>query len=258
MKNTLFTFFFLAFVFCGGATLSAHAQTNSAPTPQTGVVSSNSTGQTASTPSASTGNAASNFVSLTSIPQIQNLTASGDLPSFFNELYKICIGIAAAIAFLKIIQAGIMYMGGDSITEVSHAKSMIVSAVLGLVLVLSPAIVFGILNPSILSLQIGGTDGLKSLAPSNTTSTAVINPQNSVTSGDGSCYQSCGTGTICKAGQCVANAGSCSAPIANGASIPPGQEACCKAQKGCDTKMIPLPVGTFSATSPQYTCQCGN
>jgi hypothetical protein len=94
------------------------------------------------------------FVTLTQIPGLTTIAQAGDLPGLFNELYKICIGVSATLAFLIIIWAGVMYMGGDSVTETKRAKEMIANALLGLVVVLSPYIVFSIVNPNILKFNI--------------------------------------------------------------------------------------------------------
>jgi hypothetical protein len=91
---------------------------------------------------------------LTQIPGLTTIAQAGDLPGLFNELYKICIGVSATLAFLIIIWAGVMYMGGDSVTETKRAKEMIANALLGLVVVLSPYIVFSIVNPNILKFNI--------------------------------------------------------------------------------------------------------
>jgi hypothetical protein len=53
------------------------------------------------------------------------------------------------------MRAGVMYMGGDSITEKKEARDLISMSVIGLILVLSPVIVFSIINPDILSLRLG-------------------------------------------------------------------------------------------------------
>jgi hypothetical protein len=58
------------------------------------------------------------------------------------------------------MRAGIMYMGGDSITEKKQARDLIAMSLVGLLLVLAPTIVFGIINPDILSLKIGNLDKL--------------------------------------------------------------------------------------------------
>lgn len=95
------------------------------------------------------------FVSLTNIEAIRYVGNQRNLTAFLNSLYRICIGVAAILAVLQIMRAGIMYMGGDSITEKKEAKKLIGMSIAGLVLVLSPTIVFGIINPDILSLKIG-------------------------------------------------------------------------------------------------------
>lgn len=105
------------------------------------------------------------FVPLTNIPGIEQAGNSATLSDFLNNLYKLCIGAAAILAVIQIIRAGIIYMGGDSITEKKEARSIITLAISGLILVLSPVIVFSIINPKILDLQIG----VDKLQPSSTT-----------------------------------------------------------------------------------------
>lgn len=100
------------------------------------------------------------FIPLTSIPGIESAGNSQNLPDFLNSLYQLAIGAAAVLAVLQIVRAGIMYMGGDSVTEKKEAKSLIMLSIGGLVLILSPVIVFSIINPDILSLKIGKLDEL--------------------------------------------------------------------------------------------------
>ncbi len=107
------------------------------------------------------------FVPLTNIPLLTETGNPFSLESFLNGLYRIAIGAAAVIAVLQIMRAGIMYMGGDSVTEKKEAKNLIGLAIGGLILVLSPVIVFSIINPEILSLKIGNIEDLKvELTPS--------------------------------------------------------------------------------------------
>ena len=100
------------------------------------------------------------FVPLTNIPALFDTGNQFNLQNFLNGLYRVCIGAAAVIAVLQIMRAGIMYMGGDSVTEKKEARSLIGLAIGGLILVLSPVIVFSIINPEILSLKIGNIDKL--------------------------------------------------------------------------------------------------
>jgi len=108
--------------------------------------------------------AAEGFVPLTQIPGITDVANSTTLPAFLNNVYQICIGAAAVLAVLQIMRGGLTYMLGDSVTEKKEAKDLITMSVVGLLLVLSPAIVFGLIDPRILNLQLN-FDGLKTEAP---------------------------------------------------------------------------------------------
>ena len=76
------------------------------------------------------------------------------LATFFNNLYKYLIGLAAALAVIMIIWGGLEYSTQDSISKKSDGKQRIYDAIFGLVLVLSPVLVFSIINPSILNLSL--------------------------------------------------------------------------------------------------------
>ncbi len=102
---------------------------------------------------------AQSFVPLNPIPGIIEAGNSPSLPAFFNGLYKICIGAAATVAVLQIMRAGFLFMvNKGSVSHNEQAKSIITNSVLGLLLVLSPAIVFGIINPKILNLSLDVTN----------------------------------------------------------------------------------------------------
>ncbi len=94
------------------------------------------------------------FVPLTKIPGLTDVAAnSAGLATFFNNLYKYLIGIAAVLAVIEIIWGGLEMMG-ESVTKHSKGRERITQAILGLVLVLSPVLVFTIINPSILNLSL--------------------------------------------------------------------------------------------------------
>lgn len=102
-----------------------------------------------------------NFVPLTSLPGLDAIAETKQvingesLPAFFNSLYRLCIGAAAIIAVVQIIRAGITFMTNkESVSANKDAKALLAGAVLGMVLVLSPVIVFGIINPDILRLDL--------------------------------------------------------------------------------------------------------
>jgi len=76
------------------------------------------------------------------------------LATFFNNLYKYLIGLAATLAVIEIIWGGIEISTKDSVSKQSDGKERITQAIFGLVLVLSPVLVFSIINPSILNLSL--------------------------------------------------------------------------------------------------------
>jgi hypothetical protein len=94
------------------------------------------------------------FVPVSDIPAFGKAGAAPSLPTFLNTLYTYCIGIAVVIAVLQLARAGITYTLADSLTSKEEARHLIGASVFGLILVLSPYIVFKIINPQILTLNI--------------------------------------------------------------------------------------------------------
>lgn len=106
------------------------------------------------------------FTPLTNLPGLSDALSSDTLPRFLNNLYRLCIGAVAVIAVLKIMQGGaeLMFNRG-SFSQATQAKKHIQNAVLGLLLVLSPAIVFSIVNPDILDLSLNVDELQTNYAP---------------------------------------------------------------------------------------------
>ncbi|MHB8710297.1 MAG: pilin [Minisyncoccota bacterium] len=100
--------------------------------------------------------ATQDFVPLAGIPGLtQGATADTvGLANFFNNLYKYLIGVAAILAVIMIIWGGLEISTQDSISKKGAGKEKIYNAIFGLVLVLSPALIFSIINPSILNLSL--------------------------------------------------------------------------------------------------------
>ncbi len=99
---------------------------------------------------------AQGFVPLAPIPGLTEgvVANEGGLAQFLNNLYKFLIGIAAVLAIIMIIWGGLQYSTQDSVSEKGEGKQRIYDAIFGLILVLSPVLVFSIINPSILNLSI--------------------------------------------------------------------------------------------------------
>ncbi len=237
------------------------------------------------TPSAD--NTSTGFVSLTKIPVFQDAGNSAQLPTFLNNIYKICIGLAAVLAVLQIVRAGLLFMlEGGNFVEKKEARQLITQSIVGLLLVLSPVIVFSIINPKILSLTID-TTGLQVQgggASGNTFTTATqqvlwtdtsssrTDSQTKCTAAGGTAVFTCqvpGSGsarnvpitqackpgedgiTVCKASTDAPNsASSCTAQYANIEAKPSGQA--CAAADGYDT----IPSGCCSGITTGGMC-CG-
>ena len=117
-----------------------------------GPSSSSSSG--AGTANTSTGG----YVPIAPIPGLTDTstvgTGIGNLETFFNNLYIFLIGVAAALAVVEIIIGGAQYATTDNISKKSEGRARITQAILGLVLILLPVLVFSIINPNILTLSL--------------------------------------------------------------------------------------------------------
>ena len=82
------------------------------------------------------------YDTLVNIPQI-----SGDgFDNYINAIYALFISLAALLAVVKIIVAGVKYMFSDVVTQKSEAKRDIWNAVWGLVLVGAAVLILTIIN----------------------------------------------------------------------------------------------------------------
>jgi hypothetical protein len=104
----------------------------------------------------STSNGSFGFTPLAPIPGLTQggVADSAGIANFLNNLYKYLIGIAAILAVIQIIRGGLEYATQDSVSKHADGKHHIEQAILGLVLVLSPVLVFSLINPSILKLSL--------------------------------------------------------------------------------------------------------
>jgi hypothetical protein len=106
---------------------------------------------------------------LTNIP---GLTDGGinttDLSTFFNTLYKYGVGLAGTLAVIFLMYYGFQYMTSQTPFKLGQSKDRLWEIFIGLLIVLTPIIVFGIINPKIFSFNV---ELFKSLAlPQDVTS----------------------------------------------------------------------------------------
>ncbi|MDB5265407.1 MAG: seg [Parcubacteria group bacterium] len=155
------------------------------------------------------------FVPLTQLPGLSTVAANAiSLPSFINNLYRISIGLAAFFAIAQIIWAGFIFMGSaDSVSKNTKARAKIMNAILGLVLVLSPFVVFSVINPKILNISLNftglqsknGTGGDVQVTPLTNGSTVPNADKTGGVYGMSSCSPAC-TGTdVCSNSTCISS-----------------------------------------------------
>ena len=84
------------------------------------------------------------------------LCIGNNIGEYLNVIFKLAIGISAALAVIMLIINGITYMGDESIFKKTEAKSKMFSAVFGLLIALASWALLNTINP-----LLTGAGGLK-------------------------------------------------------------------------------------------------
>ena len=100
----------------------------------------------------SSGGAPRTYQPLVGIPGISN--AASDFGKYINQLFFLSISIAALLAVIKIILAGVQWMLSDVVTSKSQAKADIWGAVLGLLIIVSSVLILNTINPNLTKLNV--------------------------------------------------------------------------------------------------------
>jgi len=93
---------------------------------------------------------AQNF--LVGIPGIGSPT--GDFDGYINAIYAMFISIAALLAVVKIVIAGVKYMFTDIVPQKTQAKQDIQGAIFGLVLILGAVLILTVINPDLTNFNL--------------------------------------------------------------------------------------------------------
>jgi len=72
-----------------------------------------------------------------------------DVGVYFNWIFKLAIGLCAALAVIMIIIAGVQYMGDESIFGKTEAKDKILKAILGLLIAIGSWVLLNTINPAL-------------------------------------------------------------------------------------------------------------
>lgn len=78
-----------------------------------------------------------------------------DLSGYINVLYALSISVAALLAVIKIVIAGVKYMLTDIVTSKQDAKSDIRGALIGLLIVAGAFLILFTINPQLTNINLG-------------------------------------------------------------------------------------------------------
>jgi hypothetical protein len=92
------------------------------------------------------------YKALVGIPGVTDPNA--DFSSYINSLYVLSISVAALLAVIKIVIAGMKYMLSDIVTNKAEAKKDIEGAIIGLLVVLAAVLILTVINPKITNTAI--------------------------------------------------------------------------------------------------------
>jgi hypothetical protein len=99
------------------------------------------------------------YVPLAPIGDFVNTTTAADLSQYLNNMFRLGIGIATALAVLMIVIGGIEYMSTDAIGGKEEGKEKITSALWGLFLALAAYLILNTINPQLLNTSLDINNG---------------------------------------------------------------------------------------------------
>lgn len=91
------------------------------------------------------------FVPLIGIPGVDT-PGEYSIENYINILYVLAISVAAFLAVVKLILAGLQYILSDVVTKKEDAKTNIRTALIGLLIVLSAVLILNTINPQLTNL----------------------------------------------------------------------------------------------------------
>ena len=97
---------------------------------------------------------AQGFESMVTIPGLSGDPSADGFSDYINALYRLSISIAALIAVVKIIGAGVKYMFSDIVTNKSDAIKDIRSSLLGLLVVIGAVLILSTVNEDLTNFAI--------------------------------------------------------------------------------------------------------
>lgn len=94
---------------------------------------------------------AADYTPLVGVPGVETST---DFNGYINSLYALSISIAALLAVIKIVIAGVKWMMTDIVTSKGEAKKDIQGAIVGLMVVLAAVLILYVINPNLVKIDL--------------------------------------------------------------------------------------------------------
>ncbi len=85
---------------------------------------------------------------------IPGVDPAADFNEYINSLYALSISIAALLAVIKIVIAGVKWMTTDVVTSKGDAKKDIQGALIGLLIVLAAVLILTVINPNLTDVNL--------------------------------------------------------------------------------------------------------
>jgi hypothetical protein len=85
---------------------------------------------------------------------LPGVDADVDFDVYINTLYALSISLAALLAVIKIVIAGIKWMLTDVVSSISEAKKDIQGALIGLLIIISAVLVLNVINPNLTKTEL--------------------------------------------------------------------------------------------------------
>lgn len=85
---------------------------------------------------------------------IPGVDPASDFEGYINSLYWLSISIAALLAVIKIVIAGVKWMMTDVVTSKGEAKKDIKGALIGLLIVLAAVLILTVINPNLVNVDL--------------------------------------------------------------------------------------------------------
>jgi len=106
------------------------------------------------------------YLPLVGIPGVDN---PQDFDEYLQSIYATAISLAALLAVIKIVIAGVKWMTTDIVSSKSDAKKDIQGAIFGLVVILGAVLILYIINPDIGTVDLTLEPPPRAAAPAGTT-----------------------------------------------------------------------------------------